>query len=500
MMFDSPGQLYRVAGKSQGISSGGGNAVSVVWHRVKILYRYRTTRPGIPTLAETALSHDLGPMIELTKPLAAPFDRGLAWQPGDTLTHLDGQPVEDVLDLYYYQPDGEAMHVTVRRADGSELAASLPPEALDALTGTFAPMDFKRCACSCVFCFIDQNPKGMRERVYVKDEDYRFSFLYGNYITLTSLGKQGLKRVVEQKMSPLFVSVHCTNTEVRTRMLGIKRQYDVCTVLRSLGENGIELHTQIVLCPGWNDGPYLEQSVRDLLALQAPADGGGGVRSLAVVPVGLSAHREGLAQLDPVTPDIACAVIDQITALQAEVRAIAGHDFVYLSDEFYLLAGRPFPAAEHYVEFPQEDNGVGLTPRLKQIWLDDLAVAQEEGRAPTRPLTILTSELGAKAFHREHLPALQIAGAPPLEVVGVANEFYGHTVTVAGLMTGGDLRRALLALAPEPVRTVCLSPRIFNSDGLTLDDLTLADIAADQPHTVLVPDEEGFVDFWSRLP
>jgi putative radical SAM enzyme (TIGR03279 family) len=434
-------------------------------------------------------------MIELTRPLQPPFDRCHAWSAGDRLTHLDGRPIEDVLDLYYYQPDGQDMRLTVLRADGVSVEVDLPAAALDSLTGTFAPLDFKRCACHCVFCFVDQNPRGMRAPIYVKDEDYRLSFLYGNYVTLTSLGKQGLARVIEQKMSPLFVSVHCTDTAVRTRMLGITRQYDICEILRALGESGVELHTQIVLCPGWNDGPHLERSIRDLLALRPAAPGEGGVHSLAVVPVGLSAHRDGLARLDPVTPAHAAAVIDHVAALQAEARALAGHDFVYLSDEFYLLAGRPFPPAQRYADFPQEDNGVGLTPRLKQLWLDDL-----EHIRPTRPLTVITGELAAQAFAREFTPALRDAGAPPLEVVGVPNTYYGHTVTVAGLMTGGDLRRALLALPATPQRTVALSPRVFNADGLTLDDLTLAEIAAGQPHQVVVPDEEGFVDFWSRLP
>jgi putative radical SAM enzyme (TIGR03279 family) len=437
----------------------------------------------------------LNRMIELVRPLAAPFARLHAWHDGDHLTHLDDRPVEDVLDVYYYQPVGAELRATVRRADGSDVQLVLPPAALDALTGTFAPLDFKRCACNCVFCFIDQNPKGMRERVYVKDEDYRLSFLYGNYITLTSLGKRGLARVIEQKMSPLFVSVHCTDTEVRTRMLGIKRQYDVCEILRALGDNGVELHTQIVLCPGWNDGPYLERSFRDLFALRVRDDRGpGGVQTLAVVPVGLSAHREGLTRLEPVTPAIAAAVIEQVEPLQAHAREVAGHDFLYLSDEFYLLADRPFPAADRYADFPQEDNGVGLTARLKQLWLDDLA-----GARPTRPLTILTGELAACAFAREFAPALRAAGAPALDVHGVPNTFYGHAVTVAGLLSGGDLRRELLALPASPRRTVCLSPRVFNSDGLTLDDLTLAAIAAGQPHEVLVPPEEGFVDFWQRL-
>lgn len=438
-------------------------------------------------------------MIELTCALPTPHDRHHRWQEGDLLTHVDGRLVEDVLDLYYYQPDGEAMTVVIRRRDGAEVEVALPPEALSALTSTFAPMEFKRCACNCVFCFIDQNPRGMREPIYVKDEDYRFSFLYGNYITLTSLGKKGLARVIEQKMSPLFVSVHCTDTEVRTRMLGIKRQYDVCEVLRALAANGVELHTQIVLCPGWNDGPYLERSFRDLFALRYPEPGQGGVASLAVVPVGLTAHRQGLTRLDPVTPEVAASVIDQVAPWQEEAAAAWDGPFIHLSDEFYLLADRPFPPAEHYAGFPQEDNGIGLTRRLQEAWLEALTWAQEDGRPPRRPLTVLTSELGARCFEREHIPSLAAAGAPPLDVVPVRNTFYGHTVTVAGLLAGGDLRRALLALPPDPVRTVCLSPRVFNADGLTLDDLTVEDIARDQPHEVHVPDEEAFIDFWAGL-
>jgi putative radical SAM enzyme (TIGR03279 family) len=438
-------------------------------------------------------------MIELTTPLPPPYAGLYPWREGDHLTHLDGRPVEDVLDLYYFQPEGEVMELVIRRRDGARVTVTPPPEALDALTSTFAPMEFKRCACNCVFCFIDQNPPGMRAPIYVKDEDYRFSFLYGNYITLTSLGKKGLARVIEQKMSPLFVSVHCTDTEVRTRMLGIKRRYDVCEVLRALAQNGIEIHTQIVLCPGWNDGAYLERSFRDLYALRRPDDRSGGVASLAVVPVGLTAHREGLTRLDPVSPAIAADVIDQVRPWQEEATAAGDGPFIHLSDEFYLLADRPFPSTDSYADFPQEDNGVGLTRRLLDTWLEALAWAREDGRPPRRPLTVVTSELGARCFEREHIPALAAAGAPPLEVIGVENTFYGHTVTVAGLLSGADLRRGLLALPPEPVRTVCLSPRVFNADGLTLDDLTLDDIRRDQPHAVHVPDEEAFVDFWADL-
>jgi putative radical SAM enzyme (TIGR03279 family) len=432
-------------------------------------------------------------MISLVKPFPAPYHRSYVWQPGDAIAALDGLELEDMLDLYYYVPEGEQMVLTVRRQTGEALEIALPPAAFSEVTSCFAPMEFKTCACQCVFCFIDQNPRGMRQPIYVKDEDYRFSFLYGNYITLTSLGQKGLARIIHQKMSPLYVSVHATDIDVRTRLLGIKRRIDVLQILSALAENGITLHTQIVLCPGFNDGEILEKSFHDLLAL-AP-----GVASLAVVPVGLTAHREGLTPLEPVTSAIAAEVIDQVAEYQSRASEKTGETFIHLSDEFYLLAGRPFPAPAQYDDFPQVDNGIGLTMHLREHWIATLTELKASGCRPSRPLTLLTGRLAQQAFERELVPALQSRGAPRLEVCGVRNDFYGSSVTVAGLLSGADLRRALLALPPEPVRTVALSPRVFNSDGLTLDDMTLANIAADQPHTVVIPPEDGFIDFWSEM-
>ncbi len=206
-------------------------------------------------------------MIKLIRPFPAPLDALFEWQPGDHITHLDGRPLEDILDLYYYPPESRTTTLRIQRKEGETVRVEMDPADIDAVTDCFAPMEFKTCACDCVFCFIDQNPEGMRDQIYVKDEDYRFSFLYGNYITLTSLGKKGLARIIEQRMSPLFVSVHATDIDVRTRMLGIKRRIDVVEILRELAAAGIEIHTQVVLCPGWNDGPILEKTFRDLLAL-----------------------------------------------------------------------------------------------------------------------------------------------------------------------------------------------------------------------------------------
>lgn len=507
-------------------------------------------------------------MIPLIRPFPAPLDLLHTWQQGDAVVQIDGRPLEDILDLYYYAPEGAATALGIRRADGSELTVRLDPGDISAVTECFAPMEFKTCACDCVFCFIDQNPKGMREQIYVKDEDYRFSFLYGNYITLTSLGRRGLERIIRQRLSPLYVSVHATDIDVRTRMLGIKRRIDVMAILRQLTQGGIEIHTQVVLCPGWNDGEVLDRTIADLLTLAVPKDDDapafesvcrrghgyeagdgdeaaarapahapcgeplfdedepqelapaqvtdeqvtdeqaadelppaapGGIRSLAIVPVGLSVHREGLTKLDPVTPPVAAATIEQVARWQDKAREQLGYGFVYLSDEFFLQTGQPFPPAESYDEFWQIDNAIGLTCRLRDTWQEELGWAVTDGDLPTRPLTVLTGQLAARAWRREFTPVLKAAGAPPVEVVGVENTFYGASVTVAGLLSGGDLRRALLQLPSEPTRDVVLSPRVLNADGLTLDGLTLDDLAAGQPHRLHVGEEDGFIDFWRQL-
>ncbi len=461
-------------------------------------------------------------MLMLIRSFPTPLNQLHDWHFGDSITHLDGRPIEDIIDLYYYTPEAETTTLTIKRKTGELVTVTMAPEDIDAVTGCFAPMEFKTCAAQCVFCFVDQNPKGMRDQIYVKDEDYRFSFLYGNYITLTSLGKRGLKRIIEQKMSPLFVSVHATDIDVRTRMLGIKKRMDVVAILRELAEAGIEIHTQVVLCPGWNEGKILEQTFFDLLELATAAntdlmeEGGvpggffnvedddvvdscGGVRSLAIVPVGLSAHREGLTKLEPVSDELAAATIDQVTSWQKMARKKLGYGLVYLSDEFFLQTGRPFPDTAQYDGFWQVDSAAGLTPRLRETWQETLQWRAEDDALPKLPLTVLTSHLAAKAWRREFTPILEAAKTPPVEVIGIDNTLYGNTVTVAGLMTGGDLRQGLLALPAAPIRDVVLSPRVFNNDGLTLDGLTIEELGADQPHRLHVGEEEGFVDFWAEL-
>ena len=354
-------------------------------------------------------------------------------------------------------------------------------------------MEFKTCACNCVFCFIDQNPEGMRDNVYVKDEDHRLSFLYGNYITLTSLGRNGMRRILEQKMTPLYVSVHATDVDVRTRMLGIRKRHDIVAILSELAAGGITIHTQIVLCPGWNDGEILLKSIRELYGLFP------GVASLAIVPVGLTAHRDDLPHLDPVTPEIAAWTIDLVEQWQQTARREHDDTFVYLSDEFYLSAKRDLPPVDDYGDLSQLDNGIGLTASLREDWTLDIEDHLASGSAPTAPITILTGHSAASAFDRHMGEIFANDRLPAVEIRPVDNGHYGRSVTVAGLLTGRDVRRALDALPGGPPRDVCLPPRMFNSDDLTLDDLTLADIGSGFPHRLHVPPEEGFVDFWRGI-
>ncbi|MFH1845049.1 MAG: DUF512 domain-containing protein [bacterium] len=428
--------------------------------------------------------------MQILKPLPAEYREHYSWQPGDTLTGLENSPLSDILDLYFYLPETEMMTLSIQRQDGTVFPVTLPTEALATLTACLAPPSFRCCACHCVFCFVDQNPPGMRSTIYLKDEDYRFSFLYGNYVTLSSLGTRGRQRILDLQLSPLFVSVHVTDDEVRGRLLGRRRGDDILGQLRTLCAGGITVHTQIVLCPGWNDGELLERSVRDLLAL-AP-----GVASLAIVPVGLTRYRTGLTKLEPVTPALAREVVTAARVWQKSALATVGTPFVHLSDEFYLLADEPFPAVDRYDDFPQVDTGVGMTVQLRECWRQQLRQVPEAAIRRAVPITVVTGEAAARAFSRDLIPVWTGAGLPPPTLVTVPNHFYGQSVTVAGLLTGQDLRQALETLPPEQGRPVLLPPAAFNADGRTLDDWHLESLGACLSHRLVVLPEEGLVDFW----
>jgi putative radical SAM enzyme (TIGR03279 family) len=321
-----------------------------------------------------------------------------------------------------------------------------------------------------VFCFIHQLPKGLRKSLYVKDDDYRLSFLHGNYITLTDLPESEIQRIVDLRLSPLYISVHATDAELRRFLLGSPRTIrgDLLERMRRLATAGIRMHTQIVLCPGLNDGPHLARTVRELGELH-PA-----VATVAVVPVGLTRHREGLHPLRPVTPAEARAIVEAVHGWQAGFLASRGTRLVFAADELYLLAEVPIPPAAAYEGFAVAEDGVGL---VRQFEDDFLALTRQPLRPRwrgTRTVTLVTGELFGPLL-QGFLAALRVPGLRA-EAIAVPNELFGRQIGVAGLLTGQDVARAL---SGRSLGDLVLVPRVAltESRGVFLDDVTPDDLA-----------------------
>lgn len=428
-------------------------------------------------------------MIELERAPAEGIVPGYHWQSGDAVSAIGKTPLRDILDFYYLGEDQGTVDVVMVSTDGTHRSYPVTTDRLSVLAESFQPLEFKTCAAQCIFCFIDQNPAGMRDNIYVKDEDYRFSFLYGNYITLTSMNRKGLERIIEQRLTPLYVSVHATDIDARTELLGIKRRIDVLATMRHLLANGIEIHAQIVLCPGFNDGAILDQSLKDLGSL------GEKLRSISVVPVGLSDHREGLAKLNPVTREDAAKAIDQIEAHAAAFFARDGIRLAYPSDEFYLLDDRTFPPLEDYEELLQQDTGIGGCRSI----IDELEMTAQDLRdleLPRQTVTLLTGTLAARFMERDLRALTQQIDWLDLRIVPIENTLYGKGITVAGLLCGKDFARTLANL-PADCGSVWIPDVAVNHDGLFLDDLTLDEVLAGSPVPVQVSDGDFSALLWS---
>jgi len=388
--------------------------------------------------------------------------------PGDVVVSINGQRLRDVIDFRFYAAD-EALELAVRRGEQSLTLHIQRDYGQDVGLEFTAPTfdGIRRCRNRCDFCFIQQMPPGLRPSLYIKDDDYRYSFLFGNYVTLTNLDPSDWARIGEQRLSPLYVSVHASERELRARMLGVPQVPDVLAQLRRLGEMGIETHTQIVVVPGQNDGPALEQTIADLAALY-PAVG-----SIALVPVGITRyHRCGLSPLDAAQAE---GILRRVGPLQRRYRRELGVACVYCSDEFYLLAGREVPAAGHYDGFPQLANGVGGT----RLLLDDWRKARQGWRAgggARRRVTWACGELIAPVLRGMALEVGELTGAE-VQVVAVGNAFFGRSVTVSGLLTGGDVIAALRG--QDLGQRVWLPRSMFDEAGeVTLDDVRLEEIGA----------------------
>jgi putative radical SAM enzyme (TIGR03279 family) len=391
-------------------------------------------------------------------------------RPGDRILSINGHALRDAIDFQFHGADGDLRLTLERegaaralglRRGGADLGVELVPP---------RPRDIATCANACVFCFIHQNPRGLRKSLYVKDDDFRLSFLHGNYITLSDLDEAALQRIEQQRLSPLYVSVHATDPALRHRLLGRPRHSaEILPRLARLAGAGIRIHAQVVLCPDWNDGAHLERTVHDLAPLH-PA-----VATVAIVPVGLTRHRARLPALRLLTAAEAAALVEAAEGWQARFRERLGSRFVFLADEIYLLAGRALPPAEAYEGFAVAEDGVGLVRRFE----DALASGLRRFRAPARAraLTLVSGELyGARLAER--LAPLAAAGVAA-RVAAVPNDFFGRTIGVAGLLTGGDVQRHLAALGDLGDEVLVPAAAVRETDGVFLDDRTPADLARD---------------------
>lgn len=386
---------------------------------------------------------------------------------GDILLTVNGEEICDVLDYRFYSVDANST-VTLSR-NGEELTFSLRNREYQELGMEFATYlmdEKKRCTNNCIFCFIDQNPHGMRETIYFKDDDERLSFLQGNYVTLTNLRDKDMERILKMHISPVNVSVHTMNPDLRVKMMRNRFAGEKLRYLKQLDEGGIRINAQLVLCRGINDGDELDYSLSELCKLK-------NLESLAAVPCGMTAHREGLPVLEPFDAASAADVIRRMEKYAKHCLAERDCRTVYASDEFYLTAGLPIPPEEAYEGYPQLENGVGMI----RLHTEEFRYALEECEVQDicGHVSIATGVL-AKA-HMEELASLAMARFPSLrvDVHAIINKFFGETITVSGLVTGGDLIRQL---SHEDLGDLLLIPEnmLRHEGDLFLDNVSVADV------------------------
>lgn len=412
-------------------------------------------------------------MVRITEVLPKSRAEAVGIKKNDVLISVNGHEIRDVLDYRFYLTD-TAVTLTLSRGEDT-YSVCLHKQEYDDIGLEFeTPLMDKKHSCrnKCVFCFIDQLPKGMRESLYFKDDDDRLSFLHGNYVTLTNLQDADIERILTMHISPINVSVHTTNPELRVKMMKNKRAGEVLSYLRTLADAGIALCTQIVLCKGLNDGAELDRSMRDL-ASYLPA-----LRSCAIVPVGLTKHREGLYPLEAFNAEECAAVIAQVNAFGDECLKKYGTRVFYCSDEFYVRAELPLPDEDYYEDYSQIENGVGMLTSMSSEFDFELDYLEEllPDFHPPRTVSIAT---GAAAY--DHLLGLcrtleERLDGLHINVYRIVNHFFGESVTVAGLLTAKDM---IEQLRDKPLGDELLFPAVTlrADEDVFLDDLTPADLS-----------------------
>ena len=416
-------------------------------------------------------------------------------RPGDELLAINDEAVEDVIDVQFHGAD-EELELLVRR-DGEYLLFEAERDYNQTLGLEFAhptfDVDIRRCNNLCPFCFVLQMAPKFRRTLYIKDDDYRYSFLFGHFVTLTNLSDHDWRRIETMRLSPLYVSVHVSDTELRRQFLRNATAPDVMEQLRWLAARHIEIHTQLVIVPGFNDGEWLARSIRELAELW-PADGGGGVLSISVVPVGLTRHHK--YGMRPHTPAEAAATLDFVEALQPEFLARFGIRFVYPTDEWYLVTGRDVPPLDAYDGQELHENGLGMV----RVFLDDWAAVREEIAAtadppPSRTITLATATLFAPTLRRTAAEFAALTGCD-VTVVPILNTRLGETITVSGLLMAGD---AIEQLKAAGVGDLVVLPRVMfdHPDTISLDDVSPQDVANRLGRPVALADSLG--DVWDAL-
>lgn len=389
-------------------------------------------------------------------------------QIGDLLLSINGNIINDMIDYQYYTQD-DFVVIEIKKANQEIWEIEIEKDYDEDLGLMLDGVIFDKmrvCKNRCMFCFVDQLPNNMRNTLYVKDDDYRYSFMYGNFITLTNLKEQDWDKIISMRLSPLYVSVHCMDPDIRVKMLKNPHAKTIREDLAKLKEAGIEVHTQIVLCPGINDGQVLIDTINEL------ADYYPSVMSVGIVPVGLTGHREGLTELKAFTKDEAIELIQMTNNMQQRFREEFDLGFVYLADEFFIKAEDNFPEANYYDDYVQIENGIGLA----RILIDDFASLKDDlPTAINEKEVFLVTGVSAVTILQPIVDTLNNIKGLKVKLIPVVNNYFGGNVSVTGLLTGSDI---IHALGREYAGKIIVIPEIVFKEGqqVLLDDISLLDI------------------------
>ncbi len=392
----------------------------------------------------------------------------MAIEVGDILLCINGQEIQDIIDYQFYSHD-DYIELELQKTDGELWLLEINKDWDEELGLLFNDVIFdkmKTCQNRCLFCFVDQLPRGMRKTLYIKDDDYRYSFLYGNFITLTNLKEEDWRKIIDMHLSPLYVSVHCMEPELRVQILGSKRAASIRQDLKRLLDAGIEIHTQIVLCPGINDGEILKQSIEELSSYYPS------VQSVGIVPVGLTGHRLKLPQLQTITPEQSLKYIEMINDYQVEYRKRFQKGFVYLADEFFIKAKVDFPAAEYYDDYCQIENGIGLA----RIFLDEFLELEKSlpEQIKNREVFIITG-VSAMMVLNPAVNRLNLIKGLTVHLLPVENHYFGGNVSVTGLLTGKDILQAM-ENKYQGQRVIIPEVIFKEGDDILLDNVSLEEL------------------------